>query len=636
MDSLQYRVQQNEEKLQSLRRTLQQLKASPALPTQNNNNDDTNNQVLLSGLRKIREKLLQFDQERAAERQHLSTVRDAMKHELLAIKKEVLVDGLRSTPQQFRSDLEAQLQSLKQQLLALKLKEQQAQPQSQSQLVESSPLSAQKKDALRKVRDELIAIKQDMLRLKTNNNDNNNNSSSEQQQLVQLQTEMDAYRQMLTQKLLALKSEIQRYEDEVSLLKQQNEEFKNGQRIPELLQKSISSKLNHLKEDVFAIETENKSLRMQLNASQNQHPMLSLLSMPKSMFVTTVDMHCGGQPLRIVESGMPSLVGNTLSDKRQCVMNKLDYYRKFLMHEPRGHFDMYGVIVTEADADSGADFAVLFMHNEGYSSMCGHGMIALGRYAVDFGLVSRSSTAVEEKKEKDDGDGDGSKNETTVRIQCPSGVVTVNVTTDDNGRSTGAVSFVSCPAWAEHISASIHLDQFGKVELDVGYGGDYKVICPSTRFNLSVRDSPIEDLINISTLIQQTVAKKLQLSHPDSKDLQFLHGTILTDGVNSATEPTCNVCVFADRQVDRSPTGSGVIARLAVDYKKKNIKIGEKRKFIGKTGAVFTGEIVSVMEEYKGKKDAIIAKVSGTAKYVGRSQFILEEGDELGRGFLLK
>ena len=120
---------------------------------------------------------------------------------------------------------------------------------------------------------------------------------------------------------------------------------------------------------------------------------------------------------------------------------------------------------------------------------------------------------------------------------------------EETGKSTGNVSFISAPGWAEYISTSIQLDQFGKVEIDIGYGGTYYAICPATRFNLNVRDSQIDDIVNIATLIKQTVIKKLQLRHPDSEDLAFLYGTILTDGINSANEPTSNVCVFADRQV---------------------------------------------------------------------------------------
>jgi len=173
------------------------------------------------------------------------------------------------------------------------------------------------------------------------------------------------------------------------------------------------------------------------------------------------------------------------------------------------------------------------------------------------------------------------------------------------------------------------------VEVDIGYGGTYYAICPSTRFNLNVRESPLDDLINISMLIKQTVSKKLPLTNPDSKDLEFVYGTILTDGVSEVKKASANVCVFADRQVDRCPTGSGVIARMAIDYAKKNVKVGQKRKFIGKTGSVFEGEVVEVVGDYKGKKNAVIVKVSGSAKYIGQSQFYLEDGDELGRGFLM-
>merc|ERR1712228_447192 len=160
----------------------------------------------------------------------------------------------------------------------------------------------------------------------------------------------------------------------------------------------------------------------------------------------------------------------------------------------------------------------------------------------------------------------GQDNRCIMRIQCPCGIVTVSVEIDPKtGKSSGNVSFVSAPGWAEYTSTSIQLEQFGRVEIDIGYGGTYYAICPATRFNLSVRDSPIDDLINISMLIKQTVAKKLALSNLDSTDLEFLYGTILTDGINEVKTASANVCVFADRQVDRCPTGSGVIARMAID-----------------------------------------------------------------------
>src|SRR5262245_66311149 len=115
-------------------------------------------------------------------------------------------------------------------------------------------------------------------------------------------------------------------------------------------------------------------------------------------------MRTGGEPVRIVTDGYPPIPGATILAKRRYVQERLDHLRRLLMFEPRGHFDMYGVIPVEPDL-SEADLAVLFMHNEGYSTMCGHAVIALGRWAVDTGRVAKRAP------------------ETQANIQCPCGLV---------------------------------------------------------------------------------------------------------------------------------------------------------------------------------------------------------------------
>ncbi len=145
--------------------------------------------------------------------------------------------------------------------------------------------------------------------------------------------------------------------------------------------------------------------------------------------ITTTEMHTAGEPLRIIETGYPDILGETILDKRRYCADKLDALRKFLMFEPRGHFDMYGALIVKPDLQ-GADFGVLFMHNAGYSTMCGHAVIALGRYAVDRGLVPINLGS-----------------ETPVNIQCPCGLVRAFVTCDDNGKSS-TVRFHSVPAFA--------------------------------------------------------------------------------------------------------------------------------------------------------------------------------------------
>ena len=105
--------------------------------------------------------------------------------------------------------------------------------------------------------------------------------------------------------------------------------------------------------------------------------------------ITVIDMHTGGEPVRIPLSGLPDVPGDTILAKRRHAREHLDHIRRFLMFEPRGHRDMYGAWLVKPTLP-GADLAVLFLHNEGYSTMCGHAVIALARFAVDRGLVKRA------------------------------------------------------------------------------------------------------------------------------------------------------------------------------------------------------------------------------------------------------
>jgi len=142
--------------------------------------------------------------------------------------------------------------------------------------------------------------------------------------------------------------------------------------------------------------------------------------------IHTVEMHTGGEPVRIVTAGYPPIPGETLLAKRRYAREHLDHLRRTVIFEPRGHYDMYGVVPVDPDRPE-ADLAVLFMHNEGYSTMCGHATIALGRWAVDSGLVP----AVEPL--------------TTLTLQVPAGLVRVSV--DVTRGRTGATRFESVPAF---------------------------------------------------------------------------------------------------------------------------------------------------------------------------------------------
>ncbi|HEX8373575.1 MAG TPA: proline racemase family protein, partial [Geminicoccaceae bacterium] len=293
---------------------------------------------------------------------------------------------------------------------------------------------------------------------------------------------------------------------------------------------------------------------------------------------------------------------------------RLDHLRRLLMAEPRGHADRYGALLVPPDHPE-AHLAVLFMHNEGYSTMCGHAVIALGRYAVDRDLVP----AVEP--------------ETLVNIQCPCGLVRARV--EVQGGRAGRVRFESVPAFALYRGAVALTERFGPVTLDIGYGGAFYAVLPAADLGLDLEASPMARLVEAAMEVKAAASRAVRLSHPDDPDLAFLYGTILTDGADAwSGAPTSNLCVFADGQVDRSPTGSGVTARLALMHRRGLIATGQARLFRGVTGGLFEGRVLATTRA--GPHPAVTVEVGGEAYYTGEASFTVEPSDPLAGGFLLR
>jgi trans-L-3-hydroxyproline dehydratase len=330
--------------------------------------------------------------------------------------------------------------------------------------------------------------------------------------------------------------------------------------------------------------------------------------------IVTVEMHTAGEPVRIVTGGYPPVRGATILDKRRYAREQLDHLRRLLMAEPRGHGDMYGAVLVEPDLAE-ADLAVLFLHNEGYSTMCGHAVIALGRYAIERGLVARR------------------KPETEVRIQCPCGLVVATVEVGEGG--PGRVRFTSVPAFAYARDAVAVSGRFGPVMLDIGYGGAFYGVLPASALGLNLARSPVAQLVEAAMTVKAAAATQIPLDHPDDPDLAYLYGIILTDDADPGADAvTTNVCVFADGQVDRSPTGSGVTARLALMHRRNQVGTGKPRRFRSITGGEFVGRVVAATRA--GPHPAVVVEVAGEAFFTGEARFWSEARDPLGQGFLLR
>lgn len=324
-----------------------------------------------------------------------------------------------------------------------------------------------------------------------------------------------------------------------------------------------------------------------------------------------VDLHTAGEPVRIVTKGYPDLKGASILDKRREAKEKYDSLRQAMNFEPRGHAGMYGVIPVKSSHPEAA-LGVLFTHHEGYSTMCGHATIAIGRWMIDEGLIARAEPV------------------TRFAIEAPCGLLQLSAEISDH-RVT-RVTFESVPAFPFAQELAIDVPGYGNITTDIAYGGAFYCILPSSRFGLDFFKTPVDELVAAAGALTDQVRSKVTLTHPDAHDLGFLYGTILTDDSQGADE-TYNLCVFAERQIDRSPTGSGVTARMALDHAKGLIGQGHERIFRGISGEPFTGCVKGPVA-YK-VKDAVTVAVSGRSFYAGQGDFLIEDGDPLGHGFEL-
>lgn len=330
--------------------------------------------------------------------------------------------------------------------------------------------------------------------------------------------------------------------------------------------------------------------------------------------ITTLDAHTEGEPLRIITSGYPAIPGNTMLDKRQFLTEHLDEYRQLLMFEPRGHADMYGALLTEP-VSKGADFGVLFLHNEGYSSMCGHAVLALATVLCQTGAIDFDGCSAE------------------IGIDAPAGFIRAFAEKDTSGRIQA--SFLNVPSWAEALDLSIEVPGIGEVPFDIGFGGAYYAYVDADALGLDCSAGNVSQLIDWGRRIKQAVMASYPIKHPLDEDLSFLYGTIFTSRHTAVSGAhSRHVCIFADGEVDRSPTGTGVAGRIALLHARGKVELAEALTIESIVGGKMTVEAMERVD-FNGR-DALIPRVSGRAFITGEHTFLLHPDDIFQTGFLLR
>ena len=329
--------------------------------------------------------------------------------------------------------------------------------------------------------------------------------------------------------------------------------------------------------------------------------------------ITTIEAHTAGEPLRVVTSGYPYLPGGTILEKRRYVRQNLDHLRTAIMWEPRGHADMYGCLVTEPVTPDGT-LGVLFMHNAGYSTMCGHGIIGLAKVVLDTGMIQI--------------DGD----EPVIKMDTPAGRVTAYARRE-NG-IVKQVSFHNVHSFVYALDQPVEVSGLGTIPYDVAFGGAFYAYCRAEEAGVGLAEENYQELIDVGVRIKHAVMDSLVIEHPFEPDLSFLYGTIFIGDTHEDGHHSRNVCVFADGEVDRCPTGTGLSGRAAIHYARGELDAGEPFVVESILGTCFTGEIIEITKF--GPYEAVIPKITGTAHICGRSEMLIDPDDPLRDGFILR
>ena len=323
--------------------------------------------------------------------------------------------------------------------------------------------------------------------------------------------------------------------------------------------------------------------------------------------ITTIEMHTGGEPLRVFTSGLPPIKGDTVLEKRRYFREHYDHIRRGIIWEPRGHADMYGAIITPS-ADADAD--VFFLHNEGYSTMCGHAIIALTKLVVETQLVDQRE----------------------ITFNVPAGRILARASVSD-GKVTEA-SFRNLPSFLYLRDQRVDVEGIGSVEFDVAYGGAFYAIVNAQSIGLQLTPEHFDRIIDYGRRIKRAVMNNFPIKHPFEDDLSFLYGTIFTAPALDPSHHSRNACIFAEGELDRSATGSGVSARAALHFAKGELRLNERVSIESILGSTMSVQVVEVTKF--GPYDAVIPEVSGTASITGRNEFYFDPEDPFQKGFMFR
>ena len=328
--------------------------------------------------------------------------------------------------------------------------------------------------------------------------------------------------------------------------------------------------------------------------------------------IRCIDSHTMGEATRIIVGGVPVLKGSTVMEKKKYFLEHYDYIRKMAMLEPRGHADMFGALLTEP-CDPSADYGVIFLDGGGCLNMCGHGTIGVCTVLVETGMVKVTEPITE------------------ITLEAPAGLVRAQVEVKDG--EVVQVSFKNVPAFLYKKDITVDVPELGrKITCDISFGGSFFAIVKDEEMGVEIDPKNLDDIVPKALALRKALNENVEIKHPyldiTTVDLVEIYGK-----AKSSDADLQNVVVFGEKQVDRSPCGTGTSAKMADLVARGNLKIGDRFVYESVFQTKFIG--VPVEKTTCGDFEAIIPQVTGKAYITGFNDLVLDRRDPLGHGFIM-
>lgn len=326
----------------------------------------------------------------------------------------------------------------------------------------------------------------------------------------------------------------------------------------------------------------------------------------------TIDAHTTGTPIRVITSGIPTLMGDNITEKMEYMRSHYDWMRRSIMQQPRGFLSLVGAVLTEPTCDE-ADFGLFYIDALTYQPMCGAGTLAVAKVLVETGMVKVVSPV------------------TTIVLETPGGIVKAFVEVEND--SVKNISFENVPAFLYKRDVALDIKNLGKISVDIGFGGNFFTLVDISSVGIEIAKENINDLREISKIILAAANEKIKVQHPLNPAINYMDQLLFCDNRQQADKSYLCQCIYGDAQADISPCGTGTSTRLAQRFAKGLIKQGET--FLQKSiyGGVFSGTPLRVVSV--GDFSGIVPKVSCSDVHItGYNHLVAEAGDKFREGFV--